>query len=607
MTFDELKQKAHSLPLLPGVYLMSDRSGEIIYVGKAKALRNRVSQYFQEAAAHTEKTRAMVAQIHSFDVIVAESEFEALVLECSLIKRHKPRYNILLKDDKGYPYIRLSIGDAYPRFSLVGKAADDGAKYFGPFGGRKSSQDLIDALCTALKLPDCSRQFPRDIGKERPCLNFHMGKCDGYCRKEQPRQRHTEAIRQATRLLEGKFSDVEQELSEAMLQAAEDLEFEKAALLRDRLQAIELLGKRQKVVTGRLTDTDVVGFYQDEVRCAISVLHYQEGELTSKDTELLQIREETPADILSAFVTQYYIGRGAAPGQILLPMELEDEAPLARMLSEDAGRRVYLVTPQRGAKVELIRLAETNAREECQRVTTKEERTASLLVLLAELLELPAPPKRIEAYDISNTGASDIVGAMTVFVGGKPQKSKYRCFLLRDMDGPDDYASMEQVLRRRFRHEVAGDEKFGDKPDLILMDGGREHAAVAERVVSEFGLAVPVFGMVKDHRHRTRALIQSDGKEIGIQSVPALFAMIGQIQEETHRTAIGFHQKRRSKTSYGSVLEKIPGVGEARRKLLLKTFKSIKAIQNASLADLEAVLPKPSASAVYEYFRTKEE
>lgn len=607
MSFDELKQKAHLLPLLPGVYLMSDRSGEIIYVGKAKALRNRVSQYFQEAAAHTEKTRAMVAQIHSFDVIVAESEFEALVLECSLIKRHKPRYNILLKDDKGYPYIRLSVGEVYPRFSLVGKVADDGAKYFGPFGGRKSTQDLIDALRTALKLPDCNRQFPRDIGKERPCLNFHMGKCDGYCRKEQARERHKEAIQQATRLLEGKFSDVEKEISEAMLQAAEDLEFEKAALLRDRLRAIELLGKRQKVVTGRLTDTDVIGFYQDEVRCAISVLHYQKGELTSKDTELLQRREETEADILFAFVTQYYMGRGVAPGQILLPLELEGDAALSRMLSEEAGRRVYLVTPQRGAKVELIRLAETNAREECQRVTTKEERTGKLLVLLAELLELPAPPKRIEAYDISNTGASDIVGAMTVFVQGKPQKSKYRCFKLRDMDGPDDYASMEQVLRRRFQHELSGDEQFGDMPDLLLMDGGREHAAVAERVLQELGLSVPVFGMVKDNRHRTRALIQSNGQEIGIQAVPALFAMIGQIQEETHRTAIGFHQKQRSKTSYGSVLEHIPGIGESRRKRLLKTFKSVKAIQNASLSDLEKVLPKGTALAVYDYFKTKKE
>jgi len=606
MTFDELKQKAHSLPLLPGVYLMSDKSGAIIYVGKAKALRNRVSQYFQEAASHTEKTRAMVSQIDHFDVIVADSEFEALVLECALIKRNKPRYNILLKDDKGYPYIRLSVREAYPRFSLVGKPADDGAKYFGPFGGRRNSQELIDALRAALKLPDCNRSFPRDIGKERPCLNHHMGKCDGYCRADMPKSRHEEAIRQATHLLEGKFSQVEKELTEGMLTAAENLEFEKAAMLRDRLQAIERLGKRQKVFTGRLSDMDVIGLFRDEVRCAISVLHYQEGELTGKDTEILQLREETDADILTAFVTQYYIGRGAVPGQILLPLELEEDAALSRVLSEEADRRVYLVTPQRGAKVELIRLAEGNAREECQRVTTKEERTARLLLLLAELLELPEPPKRIEAYDISNTGAADIVGAMTVFVNGKPHKSQYRCFKIRNQDGPDDYAAMEQVLSRRFRHELAGDERFGETPQLLLIDGGSEHATIGERVLRQLGLTIPVFGMVKDDRHRTRALMTPDGREIGIQGSPALFSMIGQIQEETHRTAIGFHQKQRSKTSYGSALEKIQGIGETRRRTLLKTFKSVKGIREATLSELEAVLPKTAALSVYDYFKTQE-
>lgn len=606
MTFEELKDKAHSLPFLPGVYLMMDASGEVIYVGKAKALRNRVSQYFQDAAGHTEKTRTMVAQIDHFDVIVADSEFEALVLECSLIKRHKPRYNILLKDDKGYPYVRLTVKEAYPRFSLAGKAAEDGAQYFGPFGGRRNTQELIDALRTAFRLPDCNRVFPRDIGKERPCLNHHMGKCDGYCRKDCSREQHAEAIRQVVRLLQGKFSDVERELNEQMMAAAEDLAFEKAALLRDRLQAISLLGKRQKVVTGRLSDTDVVGFWQDEVRCAIAVLHYQDGELTGKDMEMLSNRDESEADILSAFIKQYYIGKGIAPGQILLPVELEDEGALARLLSEEAGRRVLLVTPQRGAKVELIHLAEGNAREECRRVTTKEERTAKLLVLLAELLELPAPPVRIEAYDISNTGAADIVGAMTVFVNGKPQRSRHRCFKIREQDGPDDYAAMLQLLRRRFRHEVEGDERFGERPDLLLIDGGREHAAIALRVLQELSLSIPVFGMVKDDRHRTRALVSPHGLEIGIQAVPALFAMIGQIQEETHRCAIEFHRKQRSKSSYGSALEAIPGVGEARRRALLRSFKSVKAIRAAELWQLEEVVPKPAAQAVYDYFKSQE-
>ena len=608
MTLEELKEKAHNLPLLPGIYLMADREGTIIYVGKAKALKNRVSQYFQESAGHSEKTRAMVAQISSFDVIVADSEFEALVLECALIKRHMPRYNILLKDGKGYPYIRLSVKADYPQFSLVSRPGEDGAKYFGPFGGRRDSQDIIDALRTALKLPACSRKFPRDIGKERPCLNYHMGQCDGYCRREMTAAQHREVISQAVRLLEGKFGEVERDLNEAMLQAAEELNFEKAATLRDRLRAIELLGKRQKVVTGRLTDTDVVGLFQDEVRAAVSVLHYQQGELTGKDTELFSLGREPAADILSAFVKQYYTGRSAPPGLILLPFELEDGEEIGWMLSELAGRRVELTVPRRGEKVELIRLAEGNAREDCQRVTTREERVRKLLILLQETLELPAPPKRIEAFDISNTGASDIVAAMTVFVDGNPKRGAFRYFKMKGQDGPNDYASMEQVLVRRFRRSAEGDEDFAQAlPDLLLIDGGAEHAKVAQGVVETMGLGIPVFGMVKDQRHRTRGLMTPEGREIGLQHQPALFSFIGQVQEETHNAAIGFHQKQRSKTSTGSVLEKIPGIGETRRKVLLKTFKSVKGIRSASLPQLEEVLPKPAAKAVYDYFRTQEE
>lgn len=602
MTFDELKEKAHSLPLQPGVYLMSDKTNTVIYVGKAKALKNRVSQYFQEASGQTEKTRAMVAQIDHFDVIVADSEFEALILECSLIKRHKPRYNILLKDDKGYPYIRLSVQDAYPTFSLAGRVSEDGARYFGPYGGRHDSQEIIDALRTALKLPSCSRKFPRDIGKERPCLNYHMGQCDGYCREEMTLEQHREAIAQAIRLLEGKFGEVEKDLTARMLQAAEQLEFEKAAALRDRMQAIELLGKRQKVVSGRLADTDVIGLYQGEVRSAVSVLHYRDGDLTDKETELLNAAQETGTDILSAFVTQYYTARGATPRQILLPLELEDAPALTRMLSEQSGHRVDLTTPQRGAKMDLIRLAETNAREECEQATTREERTSRLLAALAELLKLPAPPERIEAYDISNTGGDNIVASMTVFAHTRPKRSDFRKFRVKGLRGPDDYASMEQVLTRRFRRDAAGDEKFGTRPDLLLLDGGANHAAIGERVLRSFGLEVPVFGMVKDDRHRTRALVTAGGEEIGIQAIPALFAFIGQIQEETHRYAIEFHRSRRSKTAYRSVLEQIPGVGEARRKQLLKQFKSIKAIRSATREQLGEVLPNAAARAVYEHF-----
>ena len=608
MTFDELKEKAHALPLKPGVYIMQDKKNTVIYVGKAKALKNRVSQYFANLATHTEKTRAMVSQIDHFDVIVADSEFEALVLENSLIKRHQPRYNILLKDDKGYPYIRLTVKEPYPKFSLANRTAEDGARYFGPYGSRGNTQNIIDALRIALKLPSCNRKFPRDIGKERPCLNYHMGQCDGYCRTDMDQSRYREAIDQAVRLLEGKFQEVGDELKAEMELAAEELRFEKAAELRDRYRAIELLGKRQKVVAGSLADTDVVGFFQGEAtKSCFVVLHFAGGDLAAKDWELIDTpMEEDTADILSALVRQYYAPRGQIPKQILLPCALEDEVPLMRLFSEQAGHRVELVTPQRGAKMDLIRLANKNAAEEVERWTTREERQSKLMELLGRMLGLETPPRRIESYDISNQGADDIVASMVVYVNAKPLKRDYRRFKLKDMDGPDDYASMDQVLRRRFQRYLDGDEKFADKPDLLLIDGGVNHANVAVRVLEELGLSIPVFGMVKDDRHRTRALVTAAGREIGIQQNQAVFSLIGQIQEETHRFAIEFHRQQQNQRVRGSVLDQIPGVGEKRRSELLKHFKSIKNIKAATLEQLQEAVPRNTAQAVYDFFREKE-
>ena len=564
MTFDELKEKAHALPLKPGVYIMQDARNEVIYVGKAKALKNRVSQYFANLASHTEKTRAMVSQIDHFDVIVADSEFEALVLENSLIKRHQPRYNILLKDDKGYPYIRLTVKEEYPRFSLANRVAEDGARYFGPYGSRGATQNIIDALRVALKLPSCTRKFPRDIGKERPCLNYHMGQCDGYCRREMDQSRY---------------------------------------------RAIELLGKRQKVVAGSLADTDVVGFCKGEAtKSCFVVLHFAGGDLAAKDWELIDTpMEEDASDILSALVRQYYAPRGQLPRQILLPCGLEDEAPLMRLFSEQAGHKVELVTPQRGAKMDLIRLANKNAAEEVERWTTREERQSRLLELLGRMLGLDAPPRRMESYDISNQGADDIVASMVVYVNARPLKRDYRRFKLKDMDGPDDYAAMDQVLRRRFQRYLDGDEKFADRPDLLLIDGGVNHAGVALRVLGELGLSIPVFGMVKDDRHRTRALVTPEGREIGIQANQAVFSLIGQIQEETHRFAIEFHRQQQNQRVKGSVLDKIPGVGEKRRAELLKHFKSVKNIRAATLAELEEAVPRNTARAVYDYFKNENE
>ncbi len=605
MNLDELKEKARNLPLKPGVYIMQDKSSTVIYVGKAKALKNRVSSYFQDSANHSEKTKIMVGQIHHFDIIVADSEFEALVLECALIKRHQPRYNILLKDDKGYPYIRLSVKDDYPKFSLAGRVAEDGARYFGPYGSRHSTQAIVDALRSALRLPTCSKKFPRDIGKERPCLNFHMGKCDGYCRPDLPMLRHQEAIAQAVALLDGRYKDVLAEIQGEMEEAAENLRFEQAAELRDRLRAIELLGKRQKVVAGSLADTDVIGYYQGTAKSCFVALHYVDGELAAKDMELFDTPlEDSQEEIISSLLREFYGGRTAMPKFILLPCEIDDGVPLMRLFSEQVGRRVELMTPQRGAKMDLIRLANQNAQEEAVRATSHQERQNKLLELLGRMLGLDSPPKRMESYDISNTGASDIVASMVVFQDGRPLKRDYRRFKLRDLDGPDDYASMHQILTRRFQRYLDGDEKFGALPDLLLIDGGLEHVKIARRVLSELAMPpIAAYGMVKDDRHRTRALINPNGDEISIQGSTAIFSLIGQIQEETHRFAIEYHRQLRSNAVRGSELDKIPGVGEKRKNQLLKHFKSIKAIKLADLDDLNAVVPKTTAQAVYDYFK----
>ena len=607
MTKEELKDKAHSLPLHPGVYIMMDASNTVIYVGKAKALRNRVSQYFLDLASHTEKTRAMVSQIDHFDVILADSEFEALVLECSLIKRHKPKYNILLKDDKGYPYVRLNVNARYPRFSLVGRTAEDGARYFGPYGSRGNTNEILDAITLALHLPSCKKQFPRDIGKERPCLNHHMGNCDGWCRPEMTEEQYRERIGQAVQLLGGDFGAVEQQLTEKMEEAAENLRFETAAEYRDRIRAIQLLGKRQKVVASLRSDVDVCGLFLGDAKSCFTVLHFLAGDLAGRDTEIFPTpMEEDKGEVLSALLKQYYGGRGNLPRGILLPWDTEDREQLQQMFSEAAGRKVEVLVPQRGHKVELVRMAEQNAADEAERATTREERQNKLMQLLGSLLGLKDTPHRTESYDISNTGSSDIVAAQTVFVDGKPLKRDYRYYKLRDMDTPDDYASMDQVLRRRFQRWKDGDEKFITLPDVILMDGGLGQVRVAVQVLEDFKLYVPVFGMVKDDRHRTRALVSPDGREIGIQSSPALFALIGRMQEETHRAAIEFHHKQHQKSGRGSALDRVPGVGPARKAAMLKQFKSIKAIRAATAEQLGQVIGPAAGQKVYDYFHKED-
>ncbi len=603
MTHEELKEKANALPLSPGVYLMMDKTGKVIYVGKAKKLKNRVSQYFQDSASHTAKTRQMVSQIDHFDTIFVSSEFEALVLENSLIKRHMPRYNILLKDDKGYPFVRLPKGP-YPRFAMIHKWANDGAKYFGPFGGRFETRQALDAVLSALRLPTCNRSFPRDIGAERPCLNFHMGRCDGFCRKEMTAEEYDRRIHQACQMLEGKSRQLLREMTAEMEAEAEALHFEQAAALRDRINAIQALGKKQTVIAGLCADTDIWGLFRGSGKCCYAVLHMENGSLAGRETELFTAPiEDSETEILSALTAQYYLPRAILPHEILLPVDTGECESLSEVLTKRAGHKVWVHVPQRGEKAELRAMAQRNAAEEAERATTAQERVAHTLELLQKMLDLPAPPGRMESFDISNTGKSDIVASMVVYSGTRPLKSAYRRFRIKELEGhPDDYASMREVLRRRLQRAADGDEKFLPLPDLFLIDGGETHAQAARSVAEEFGVTVPIFGMVKDDRHRTRALVTPEGREIGIVTQQAVFSLIGQIQEETHRFAITYHHESHSRSVTRSALDDIPGVGPKRREALRKHFGTVKAIREADVEALAAVVPRTAAEAVWQHF-----
>ena len=605
MDLMQLKEKAASLPLAPGVYIMRDRDNTVIYVGKAKKLRNRVSQYFQDTASHTPKTRQMVCKIDKFDVIIAASEFEALVLECSLIKQHMPKYNILLKDDKGYPYLRLDMKEPYPRLTIVNKLDDDGAAYYGPYGSRGVTQDLMDAIRISLKMPSCTKQFPRDIGKGRPCLNYHMNQCAGWCQKNKSQFEYLQIVEQARQLLTGNFKQVSDEIRNQMLKASEELNFELAANLRDRLNAVEALNKKQLVTAGSLADTDVIGYAATETKACFTVLHFSGGNLLDKDYEILSIPDE-PQAAVSSLMKQYYLSRGFAPKVILLPFVIDDSELFSQLLWEQFGKKTRIKTPQRGDNAKLVELAVKNAKEEARRLTDKEERIKGSLILLGKMLNINAP-KRIESFDISNISGTDIVASMVVYQDGKPKKSEYKRFKINDLPGQDDYASMEQAVSRRFTRYLSGDSGFNTLPDLLLIDGGVAHAQTALSVLDTMEITIPVYGMVKDDRHRTRALVTPQGDQIAIDTQPSVFSLIGNIQEETHRFAIDYHRKLRSKRLRYSQLDQIPGIGPKRKQDLLKIYQSITTIANASLWDLEQHLPRNVALAVYNHFHKNTE
>ncbi len=605
--FEELKAKVLSLPFEPGVYIMKNRDGQVIYVGKAKALKNRVSQYFQSDSRHSPKTIRMVSNIWDFDIIVTETEFEALVLENQMIKKYQPKYNILLKDDKGYPFIKVTTSKPYPSFSIVPKPGHDADRYFGPYTSRRAAYHAIDTINETLKLKTCRRVFPRDIGKDRPCLNLHLGRCIAPCTGQVSAEEYAARVQEGISLLEGNDKALLADLTARMEQAAEDLRFEQAATLRDRIRAVRALGEKQKVVAGAFAELDAVAYVQGQTRGCVVVLHYLAGDLHDKEFTLLDgVTAADAGEALGAFLKQYYALRGAVPRTVLLSSPIDESEAVGEFLSSIAERKVELAVPQRGRRHDIIRLAEKNAREEILRVETSQERRVKSLELLGQMTGMDELPHILEAYDISNFAGQDTVGSMVVFEDAKPARSRYRKFRIETAaQGQDDYASMTEMLTRRLQRWKDGDEKFTPLPSAFLIDGGLGHVRTAQRVLDQFGVNTPCFGMVKDDHHRTRGLVAPDGREFGISTVPAVFALIGRIQEEVHRFAITYNRALGAKKVRGSSLDQIEGVGEKRRNDLLKHFGTIENIRAASVDELARVVPRTVAENVHDYYEKR--
>lgn len=603
-----LRKKAMSLPLLPGVYIMKNADGEIIYIGKAKALKNRVSQYFGSQNRHPVKVRKMVENVDRFDYIVTGSEFEALVLECSLIKQHSPKYNILLKDDKGYSYIRISDGE-YRKISAVFNKKDDGSEYIGPYLSSYSVRQSVDAANKIFKLPQCNKVFPRDFGKSRPCLNYYISQCCGLCTGKIKKSDYDEAVDGAIAFLKGDSRDIIADLRVKMEKAAEELDFEQAAKLRDRINSIERIKEKQKVVYKSVEEQDVFATADIDGSVCLAVLRFSNGRLFDSEHFFF----DDPGDkkgMRSDFITSYYSMRDNIPKRVTVDGEVADRELLEQWLSEKKGKKVTVFVPARGEQLEIVNMCRKNAEEKLAIKKGRTGREIAVLDELKDLLGLKKTPEYIESYDISHTAGQDSVAGMIVFKGGKPYRKAYKRFSIKSFDGNDDYRAMNEVLTRRFsEYEKSKDstEGFGKLPDLILLDGGVGQVHAVEPVLREFGLKIPLFGMVKDNRHRTRA-ISGDGGEIAINSKRQVFTLVSEIQNEVHRFSVAYHHQKHAKRGLSLSLTEIEGVGEKRASALLKYFKTITAIKNAEVDELSKAPGITSAVAqnVYDYYRTKD-
>lgn len=603
-----LRKKAMSLPLLPGVYIMKNADGDIIYIGKAKALKNRVSQYFGSQNRHPVKVRKMVENVDRFDYIVTGSEFEALVLECSLIKQHSPKYNILLKDDKGYSYIRISDGE-YRKISAVFNKKDDGSEYIGPYLSSYSVRQSVDAANKIFKLPQCNKVFPRDFGKSRPCLNYYISQCCGLCTGKIKKSDYDEAVDGAIAFLKGDSRDIIADLRVKMEKAAEELDFEQAAKLRDRINSIERIKEKQKVVYKSVEEQDVFATADIDGSVCLAVLRFSNGRLFDSEHFFF----DDPGDkesMRSDFITSYYSMRDNIPKRVTLDGEVADRELLEQWLSEKKGKKVTVFVPARGEQLEIVNMCRKNAEEKLAIKKGRTGREIAVLDELKDLLGLKKTPEYIESYDISHTAGQDSVAGMIVFKGGKPYRKAYKRFSIKSFDGNDDYRAMNEVLTRRFsEYEKSKDstEGFGKLPDLILLDGGVGQVHAVEPVLREFGLKIPLFGMVKDNRHRTRA-ISGDGGEIAINSKRQVFTLVSEIQNEVHRFSVAYHHQKHAKRGLSLSLTEIEGVGEKRASALLKYFKTMTAIKNAEVDELSKAPGITSAVAqnIYDYYRTKD-
>ena len=619
-----IEEELKKLPAKPGVYIMHDADDTIIYVGKAISLKNRVRQYFQGSRNLGIRKEQMVEQIARFEYIITDSELEALVLECNLIKEHTPKYNILLKDDKTYPFIKVTVGEDYPRIQIVRRVKKDKSRYYGPYSSAMAVKDVVELTTKLYRLRTCSRNLPKDIGRERPCLYHQIHQCDAPCQGYISKEEYRKKVDKLLDFLNGNHKEILKELEEKMMSASQEMNFEDAAQYRDLMQSVKRIGERQKITDQHGEDKDVIAVAQDGEDAVAQVFFIRGGKLIGRDHFYLKVdKEDLRSQIISSFLKQFYAGTPFIPKEIMIQEEIEDSEVISQWLEKRKGRKVHIRIPKKGTKEKLVELAQRNAElvlsQDKERIKREEGRTIGAVKEIALKLGLPGM-ERIEAYDISNISGFQSVGSMIVYEKGKPKRSDYRKFRIKSVQGPNDYASMEEVLTRRFVHGLDEqearrkenlDEEFGSFtrfPDLIMMDGGRGQVNIALEVLGKLNLQIPVCGMVKDDKHRTRGLYFNN-KEIPIDRDSEGFKLITRIQDEAHRFAIEFHRSLRSKGQVHSILDDIPGIGPARRKALMKQFPGPDKIKEASMEELKAVptMNERAAEAVYRFFHEEQE